>query len=387
MKSRMKILHLIATNFFGGPEKQILEHGQKLRQESRFDFCLVSFVEDGRANDLLDRAEHLGLPTRRLYTANSFNPKVIRDLMRILRVETCDLLVTHGYKANVIGRLATWMSRLPHVSVSRGWTAENRKIRLYERLDRMALRMVEHVVAVSEGQRQKLLAIGIDHAKVRVIRNAVKLKSECHSEKCGSLRAALGIGEDTLLVVGAGRLSPEKNFSGFIETSRHVFEQEPRAAFAIFGEGVLRGELERQVQALGLASRIFLPGFSRDFAALISQADVFYQSSFTEGLPNVVLEAFAARVPVVATDVGGTSEVVQDGRSGFLVHPEDPRATAERILLLLRDPQRRDRMGKAGHDFVGEELNFHRQTELYLKLYEEVLEVGKPRAEEIAARV
>jgi glycosyltransferase involved in cell wall biosynthesis len=363
----------VASNFYGGPEKQILEHGLRLQEESEFNFCLVSFAEGDRVNELLVRAERLGISTRALHTANPFNPKVVIDLVHILKVESCDLLVTHGYKANIIGRLATWLLRLPQVSISRGWTAENLKVQLYENLDRIALRFMEHVVAVSEGQLKKLLVSGLNSKKVSAIHNAVELGLENIVEKNSTLRTELNIDKDTLLVVGAGRMSPEKNFRGFIEAAHIVLEREPRVIFVIFGEGVLHDELARQVQVLGLESRILLPGFRRNLASLLSEADIFFQSSFTEGLPNVLLEAFAAKLPVVATDVGGTAEVVKEGRSGFLVPPEDKGFMAERILQLLKDPQMRTRMGKVGYEFVRDELNFSRQTALYRKLYREIL--------------
>src|SRR5205807_4135658 len=105
----------------------------------------------------------------------------------------------------------------------------------------------------------------------------------------------------------------------------------PSAGVVLFGEGVLRPELEAQVTRLGLAGRVVLPGFRTDLDALIGAADVVVLPSFTEGLPNVALEAAAAGVPVVATAVGGTPEVVAVGATGFLVPPREPDVIAVKV--------------------------------------------------------
>jgi glycosyltransferase involved in cell wall biosynthesis len=298
------------------------------------------------------------------------------DLAKILSEENCDLLVSHGYKANIVGRLVTWRLGLPQISVSRGWTAENLKIRLYEKLDRFFLRLTDHIVAVSHGQSKKLYAMGLKAEKVSVIHNSTNLPKVSEDEP-HSLRDELGFKSDVPIVVSAGRLSHEKNFAGFIKVAQLVLKENPNVIFVIFGEGVLRQELESQILHAGLEGSIFLPGFKKNLGTLLAQSDIFLQTSFTEGLPNVVLEAFAVKLAVVATDVGGTAEVVEDGRSGYLVRPEETEKMADYITQLLGNFKLKKQMGQYGYDFVRREFNFGRQIEDYLKLYRNLIQKNK----------
>ena len=378
---RLKVAHLIATNFFGGPEKQILEHGRRL-QEGDCDFCLVSFRE-GPENQILERALQQGIEGYGIRQRHPFDLAMVGELNAYLRTSGVDLLVTHHYKANIVGRLASLRSGLPVIAVSRGWTAESRKIRLYEGLDKRFLRYADHVVAVSDGQRRKVLALGVAPERVSVIRNCIDTESPPPAPG-RSAREELRLAADALLVASAGRLSPEKNYGGMIRVARKVAHSEPRAVFAVFGEGFLRDELERSVREAGLEGRFLLPGFRGDFTAILPEIDVFVLPSFTEGLPNVVLEAFAARRPVVATAVGGTPEVVTDGESGFLVAPEEEERMAQAVLELLRSPDLRARMGESGFAHIRKHFCPVRQTEAYRDLYRTV--ASRRRAEVVPGR-
>ena len=362
------IANLIATNFVGGPEKQILAQSIRLGSAS-FNPLVVSFKEGAAGNFLLERAQSLSLPTRILEASNPFNPVVIMDLCRIIRDDGIDILCAHGYKSNIIGRLASWRSRIPFVAISRGWTAENARIRFYERLDKRFLHYADHVVAVSHGQREKILALGVKREKVSVIHNAINL-AEIPAAGPRLLREQLGLPVDALIVASAGRLSPEKNYGAMVQAAAEVITQNQQAYFVVFGEGFLRPELKQAIAAAGLTGRFLLPGFRTDLQAVLHEIDIFMLPSFTEGLPNVVLEAFAVDKPVVATRVGGTPEVVQDGVSGFLTAPDQPDLMAQHLLQLLNNPALRQTMGNAGHNHVREHFSFESQTEEYMKLYE-----------------
>ncbi len=368
------IVHLIATNFYGGPEKQVLEHAVRLEKSGRFSCRLVSFREGGRENEFLLRAGERGLSSHALDTANPFDPRVIARLAGLLRREQAALLVAHGYKANVIGRLASWRAGIPLLAVSRGWTAESLRIRAYEALDRIFLNWADHVVAVSEGQRDKLLARRLAAGRISVVRNAYHGSPAL--ARAGLLRAVCGpLAKDRPLVVAAGRLSPEKDFSTLIRAAAEVSRQ-ARAIFVVFGEGVLRRQLTDEIRRHGLEETFLLPGFRRDFTALLPQADIFVLPSLTEGLPNVALEASAAGLPVVATAVGGTPEVVVDGISGYLVGPGDAHALGRRLLELLGDRELRRTMGQKGREHVGRAFCPVKQTEAYLDLYQRLIRQG-----------
>ena len=144
----------------------------------------------------------------------------------------------------------------------------------------------------------------------------------------------------------------------------------PQCGFVLFGEGAERERLEARAAELGIASRFRMPGFTPDLDKFLPFADVVVLPSFTEGLPNVALEASAAGVPVVATAVGGTPEVVADERSGFLVPSGQPSAIAAKLRELLASAELRTRMGTAGRNRMRAEFTFAAQAERYAELFQ-----------------
>jgi glycosyltransferase involved in cell wall biosynthesis len=137
----------------------------------------------------------------------------------------------------------------------------------------------------------------------------------------------------------------------------------------IVGEGELREALERQIKDLGLERHVLLTGFRPDAIGLIKSFDVFVLSSITEGLGSAVLEAMAARRPVVATRAGGIPEAVIDGKTGSLVPPNDPDALADAIVALLKDPERRERLAAAGRERVAAEFSVEKMVSATIDVY------------------
>ncbi len=371
MAELIKVMHLRASNFVGGPEKQILEHFARV-DSTRFKMILGTYVTEYQEDHLGNDAVERGFRCIRLTTTSPLNPAGILDLARVLKQENIDILCTHGYKPNVLGFFASRLAGIKTIAISRGWTWENPKIRVYEAIDRFFLKLVDHVVAVSAGQQEKIHVCGVRQEKISVIHNAINLE-DSHVDST-DIKHELGLPEGSILVASAGRLSPEKNYATMIDAAKIATQQNPLLYFAIYGEGFLRTELEQRINVAGLGDRFFLPGFKKNIQAVFAGIDIFMLPSFTEGLPNVALEAFANKKPIVATAVGGTPEVVQNGVSGFLTRPDQPELMAQYILALADDHSLRQKMGEAGYNFIKEHFGFTHQTAQYEKLYEAVSE-------------
>jgi glycosyltransferase involved in cell wall biosynthesis len=376
----MNLVHLTSSTFFGGPERQMLGLAQSLPDSVRTTF--VSFPEGGRCQPFLNQAHSHGFDARALRNDFPRLRRTLRELTAELRDRVCDLLLCHGYKANILGRIAARRVGVPVVAVSRGWTGENRRVRAYEWLDRRHLRFMDRVVSVSEGQAEKIRHwCGVRQDRIRVIRNSARLSASNESDESARMRL-LGFfprhAKVAQVVLAAGRLSPEKGFAVLVESAATLVRNHPAAGIVLCGEGTLRTELEKRIAELGLSDRFLLPGFRSDLDSLIPGAEVFVLPSFTEGLPNVALEASAAAVPIVATAVGGTPEVVVDGETGFLVPPGQPDALAERISRLLGDAGLRRRLGEAGRTRMHAMFTFEAQAEAYQELFDELLNSGKP---------
>lgn len=371
MNRPLRIAHFLASNFLGGPEKQLLEHSQRIAGRNIKPYILSLAPKIG-SNQLLDAAQRLDILTKTFLSFGPFDPRIIGDVFHYIRSEKIELLCVHGYKANIIGRIASWLAGIPLIAISRGWTGEDCKVRLYEWLDRIFLRFADHIVAVSDKQKQKIVRVGIREEKISVIHNCINVRQKI--EAGDSLRKEFNFKQDAIIVISAGRLSPEKNFSGLIDVAKIVVSQNSDIFFAIFGEGVLRRELEEKIFSTGLINNFILPGFRTDLQVLLQGIDIFVLPSFTEGLPNVVLEAFAASKPVIATAVGGTPEVVEDEISGFLVEPQQVEKIAQKILLLAENLELRKAMGRQGFTRVKNSFSFEHQTDQYEQLYCRIIE-------------
>ncbi len=364
----MIVAHLTASTFFGGPERQMLGLAQALKPRVRS--VVLSFSEGGRCQPFLDAVSEAGFHARALQNDTPWLRAAVRELADTLASLGVEVLCCHGYKADLVGYLAARRQRIPVVSVSRGWTAESFKVRVYEWLDRFNLRWMNRVVCVSEGQAVKVRRAGVEPDRVCVIRNAIDVERFADTD----LRYLRELHDffprpRRVIVASAGRLSPEKGFDILVEAAAQVVARDAAIGFVHFGDGPEREKIVRRIATLGLQDTFALAGLRNDLDSFYPFFDLLVLPSHTEGLPNVVLEAFAARVPVVATAVGGTPEVVEDGVNGYLVPPGDASALASRILDVVGDDERRLAMGEAGHRRVSEEFTFAAQARAYEALF------------------
>ncbi|MBO0699773.1 MAG: glycosyltransferase, partial [Zavarzinella sp.] len=171
----MRIVHLTASAFFGGPERQML--GLAAALPAGFSTTFLSFSETGRCRPFLTTARSAGFDAAELAHDTPDFRAAIREVSAFLRGNFADVLVTHGYKSNLLGRPAARQGRVPIVSVSRGWTGESLRVRCYEALDRFHLRFMDRVVCVSEGQAEKVRRAGVAPGRIRVIRNAARFRA------------------------------------------------------------------------------------------------------------------------------------------------------------------------------------------------------------------
>jgi glycosyltransferase involved in cell wall biosynthesis len=373
----VKVVHLTDSPFFGGPERQML--GLAVALPAHVHTTVLCFRDGGTSISFIERLRAAGVPARMLDHANPRFLAMLADITRELRAEQADVLVCHGYKADILGWVAARRLGVRVMSVSRGWTAHTWKVRINETLDRRMLHLMDRVVCVSEGQAEKVRAAGVPVDRVRVIHNSIDTS---RFDAIGNGRAELDrlfSLPPGLIVIAVGRLSPEKAFEHLIEAARVISSSLPDVGFVLVGDGPERERLTRLVRDAGLEARFVMTGFRSDVDRLISGADVLAQSSRTEGLPNVVLEGCAAGVAVVATDVGGTREVIRDGFNGLLVPPGEPDALAARLLDLLRAPERRALLGVRGREIVREQFSFARQSALYEALFDEIIAGGGTR--------
>jgi glycosyltransferase involved in cell wall biosynthesis len=379
----MVVIHLTSSRFFGGPERQMLGLAHSLACQSVF----LSFSEGGRCQPFLEEARRNGFVAHALERDTPNLRAAVDELTQHLHDSGAEVLCCNGYKADLLGRIAARRVGIPVIAVSRGWTRETWKVRLYESLDRMHLRWMDRVVCVSEGQAARVRQCGVAEHRVVVIHNAIDAaRFKRPDPECRERLLEYFAQPPKRLIGAVGRLSPEKGFGVLVDAARQIARHDPATGFLLFGDGVMRDSLARRIDAAGLAGRFILAGFRDDLDSLLPGLDALVLSSFTEGLPNVVLEAFAAEIPVVATAVGGTPEIVTDGENGYLVSPGDADALAHRIGKVLVSEEQRRTMGRLGKQRVQEEFTFETQARAYAQLFAELTEgASKISPEEVCA--
>lgn len=333
----------------------------------------LSFTEGGRCRQFLSTVRHHGFEAVGLTHDKPRLWAAVREIAAHLENFEADVLCCHGYKANILGRLAARRRKIPVVAVARGWTGESFKVRLYERLDRFHLRWMDRVVCVSEAQATKVRRAGVRPDRIRVIYNAIDPSRFHEPDERYRAKLLRYFRQPRTHVIGAaGRLSPEKGFSVLVSAAERVLREHPLAGFVLFGEGPERAALQQQINAAGLGQSFVLAGFRADLDRILPHFDLLVLPSYTEGLPNVVLESFGAGVPVVATAVGGTPEVIDDGASGYLVPPGNADTMAERIGTALDNADELPEMGRMGRLCVQEKFGFAMQAHLYRELFAEL---------------
>jgi glycosyltransferase involved in cell wall biosynthesis len=242
-----------------------------------------------------------------------------------------------------------------------------------------AIAPVDRLIAVSDGVRLTHLRIGVPAERLVTVPNGIASRGPGPGRQAA--RAALGLHPDQLVVMTVGRLMVQKGQRYLVAAMPALAELFPRLAVVIVGGGYLAGDLACQAVELGVAGFLHLPGHRPDARMLLDAADVFVLPSRQEGLPLAVLEAMDAGLPVVATDVIGTAEVMEHGRTGTLVPPRDPARLAEALAELLADPTLRQRYAEAGQRRYLTTFTARRMAQDTMRVYEGVLTEADARVD------
>ena len=376
-----KILHLKSSYGFWGPDRQVLQMAKAMCREGFQTEILVLYRRQGAApliHPLVEEARGAGLKAEQLDDKAKFSLGTIFYIARKLRSERFALIHTHDYKGNALGGIAAKLAGVKIVSSARGYTERSLPLKIYKAIDLLILRFVSRVIAVSESLRQQLIAAGLPEERVVTIYNAIDVEAFTSEtlHRVQGLRDQLGIDDGQHVISIIGRLTPEKGHRYFLESARYTLKTLPGARFLVIGDGPLREQLEDFSASLGLNHAVSFLGYQRDIAAFMSISDIIVISSVREGLPNVLLEALALAKPVVATQVGGISEVLQDRETGLLVPPKDSRRLAEAIIYVLRNPKEAANLGARGKRLVSREFSVNRMAQKVAQVYRDILSEG-----------
>lgn len=286
--------------------------------------------------------------------------------------------VVHAYLplTNFMGSLAGRLGGVPLVITSRRALGTHQdRYRGWRIFDLLSFRL-SHLVTVNSravGQDTLIRDQGVP-SKLRLIYNGIDpAPFEAARANRETVRKTLRIPPHEKVVISIANLIPYKGISDLIEAAAAVTKRMPAIRFLLVGEDRgIQEELEAKAHRLGVSQQLLFLGQRLDVLDLLAAGDLLALSSHEEGFSNVILEAMAAGLPVVATDVGGNREAVMNGVTGWLVPPKDPDAMADKILDLLSDQERAAACGRRGQDRVKEAFTIDRMVEAHMRLYRPV---------------
>ncbi|MFA5148493.1 MAG: glycosyltransferase family 4 protein [Candidatus Omnitrophota bacterium] len=365
-----------ASRVILGAESIILSIAERVNK-NKFEMLIITFKEKGDSEPpLAARAKGAGLPVLQLELNGRFDTGSIARLRKILLDNGVDIMHSNEYKSDLIGFLATRKTPIKKVATAHGFLGTDPKISFYERIDIEVLKRFDKIVAVSGSMKSVLAGRGIPAEKIVEVENAVDT-GRYGKTGCGSaIRRELGIPEPGLLVVGIGRLSPERGFDRLLEAMSKVIRERKGAYLAIAGDGALRAPLERKARDLGIADNTRFLGFRNDADEILSAADIFVSSSLKDSFGIAVIEAMAAGKPVVSTRTGIAPEAIEDMKTGMLVGIDDAAAIYNAVTALADDGELRKRMGSAAKDAVNRRFSLEAMVKRYERVYMD-LEAGR----------
>jgi glycosyltransferase involved in cell wall biosynthesis len=370
----INVLHLRDTDRICGPGKTIIET-TVATDATAFSQKIGLFQIAGEAPSVYEQAARArGAEVIPITSAHPYDPRLVTTLLDIVKRHDIHIVHSHEYKSDLLTWALRRLHRVPIMTTVHGWIINSRKAQVMVGLSQKALRSFDRVVAVSEGTRRRILACGVPAEKIVVIHNAIVTENyDPAAHAPGFLRQRFGLTERVRLVGSIGRLSPEKGQYDMLDGFAAVAGALPDVHVVFAGDGPDRAGLEQRAAALGLGARVHFTGHLSDVRPVYRDLDLLALTSHTEGFPNVVLEALCMETPVLATDVGGTGEIIEDGRTGVLIPSRQPERIAAGLRRLLEDPAGAERLMRTGRAVVFDRFSFRQRVTREEALYRDIL--------------
>lgn len=381
----VRVAHLHSSLGVYGAERWTLTL-LKYLDASRCAASLVTIGSKPGADALSQYARAAGVDATHIDAPGKLSLAGIAALRRYLRDRGIDILHAHGFKSDVVGLLAAAGLPVACVTTLHGWSAdEGLRIRAYESIGRFALRGYRRIYPLSPALEKQMLDLGFPSERIRLILNAVDTRA---FDAGFAKRTLRGAGEAFRLVF-VGRMCRPKGVADLIEATSRVRLDVPLEV-SYLGDGSERAEFEALAERLGVAARSKFPGAVDDVSAYLDAAHALALPSYSEGIPRVVMEAMAAGVPVIGTDIPGIRQLVSDGDTGMLVPVGNPDALARAIERMAADPGEAMRMAERARAVIDERFSAARMAREFEADYAGLLamspihrrtglEAGRPR--------
>lgn len=366
------VLDLRDSPWVDGPGRTILDTASMV--DHRFYRITVGAFSGATHGEhaYLAEARRRGLPTYAIAENRALDLDVLRQITGWCRDNAVDIIHTHDFRSDMYGLISAKRLGIPVVSTCHGWIANDVKGHIYTHLDKFLLRFFDRIIVVSARMQAHLQSHGIAENRIATVQNALVVDNYRPDREDRSFRVNLNIPQRHRLVGNIGRLSPEKCQDLFLRAGAELLRYDSEISFVLVGIGPEETRLRELASQLGITDHVVFAGYRSDMQQVYNSLDLVVQSSSTEGMPNVVLEALLMRVPVVATDVGGTGEILTNGQTGLLIPPQDIEALVAGMRKILMSPSAASEWVDAGEQHVRANFSHNVRLERIMAVYDQV---------------
>lgn len=355
---RLKILLFIDEAKIGGGQQHLLWLAKYL-DNSKFE-VEVACEHEGY---LVDELKKINIKVHPIRISNRFSISALIRTYRIIKKVSPEILHTHGGTAGFYGRLASafgFHGAVIHTYHGIHYLNFEKSFlkKLFKLIDQFLLRYTDCTICVAESDyNDGLNAAIVKKEKAIVIHNGIDVTKFTNIDNKSDYKIKLKSDEDTLIIGSIGRLHHQKGYEYLINASKEILNKFPKVKFVLIGDGELRNDLEISAKKNGVYNSFVFLGNQTEIPKLLAQFDLFVLPSLWEGLPIVLLEAMSAKKPIVATDVNGTAELIENEVDGILVPPKDSDALTSALLRLLNDKRLSMKLAENGFNKVNKEYN------------------------------
>lgn len=358
----------------GGPEKTII-HGAARADGERLAITVCYIREkDDTDPTIRERAAVCGIDLHEVVQRHAFDLSVYHKVRKLCRSREIEIVHAHDYKTDLLAWALARLEGLTPLATAHGWTGHSlRERRMLYPADKYLLSRYPMVLAVSSEIARELIRSGTSPGTVRVLLNGIDHQHfRCDHDRVQECRRLLGIPPEVFVIGSVGRIESQKRFDLLIQAFAAVRRSHPDAMLLIAGSGSLLGNCKKLASDLGLGRACRFLGHFEAIMDFYHSLDLFVQSSDYEGTPNVVLEAMAMEVPVIATAVGGTAELLHDGIHGWLIPPGDATRLASAISDAVGQRGGLAARAREARRRVETDLSFDQRCQSLAEIYQEV---------------
>lgn len=370
MNGKTRVLETIRQGKIGGGESHVLDLVASL-DKTAFDPIVLSFTE----GPMITALQKMNIPAFVIGSEKAFDISVWKKVKKLMEDQQIDIVHVHGTRANTNVLWAARQLGLPVVYTIHGWSFHDGLHPLAKRLriaaEKFITRKTQVNICVSESNRQTGIKALKGFSGI-VVRNGINLQKFNPDAQYPDLRAEYGIPEDKLLVCFIARMTYQKDPVGMIRGFAAALQQAPQLHLLMIGDGELMDAATAAATAAGIEKQVTFAGFRQDVPAVLHAADIYCLPSLWEGFPIGVLEAMAMGKAVIASDVDGTKEAVQDGENGLLVPSGNPAALAAAMVKVAGDSALRARLQENAKAAIAANFNVAGMTEKIAAVYQQL---------------